>query len=467
MLGPPSRSSPAMILFNEGEPAEFWWLLIDGSIDLSGIWVARTPSSPGWTRPAAGPGGFRAWDEHGIYLATGRGAQPGRVFRLSADVLRDRFEELVPVRRPSDRRSVPHRSLDRVDRATAQFLDHPRDPGGRPGARAEQPGIGRHPGRRGAGQGCEPSLLDSLAWLAQNEITAAQFAALDGLRETCRSDRYVDPLDLSDREQALPAWLTRRKSTRPWQLASALTAAGADAGWCCRVAEVLPGADLEPALRWAPTRPRSSTLLAEVRESTGRVSELVAAVRSYSQLDRASRQRTRIVDGLENTLVMLGHKMHAVAGGARVTPPIVPEIEAFPGELNQVWTNLIDNAVDAMDGDGTLRVGTRLGGRAASWSRSATPARDCPPTCWPGRSSRSSPPRMSATGTGLGLDIARRIVVERHDGEIAIDSVPGGTDRPGDAAPRPAARARACRRPRRVRFDELSAHHRFIVSRAR
>ena len=155
--------------------------------------------------------------------------------------------------------------------------------------------------------------------------------------------------------------------------------------------------------------------------------DLVDAVRSYSQLDRASVQVVDVTDGIESTLVMLGHKLGGGVTVERDYAADLPRIEAIPGELNQVWTNLIDNAIDAMDGHGTLRISTRRRAATTSSSRSPTAAPACRPTCRPGRSSRSSRPRTWGSGTGLGLDISRRIIVERHHGEIAIESEPGRT----------------------------------------
>ena len=167
------------------------------------------------------------------------------------------------------------------------------------------------------------------------------------------------------------------------------------------------------------------TLLGELKDSTRRISELVAAVRSYSQLDRSSLQRVDVTDGLESTLVMLGHKL----GGVTVLRDYgadVPRIEAYAGELNRVWTNLIDNAVDAMDGTGTLRLATRAEGDSV-----VVEVGDTGPGMPPPVAARAFEAFYTTKdvgkGTGLGLDIARRIVEERHGGTITIDSRPGAT----------------------------------------
>jgi signal transduction histidine kinase len=169
-----------------------------------------------------------------------------------------------------------------------------------------------------------------------------------------------------------------------------------------------------------------ATLLGEVKESTRRISELVAAVRSYSQLDRASMQQIDVTDGLDSTLVMLGHKLRDGVTVVREYSADVPRIEAYAGELNQVWTNLIDNAVDAMDGRGTLRVATRVEDDSV-----VVEIGDTGPGMPPQVASRAFEAFYTTKdvgeGTGLGLDIARRIVVERHGGTISIDSRPGDT----------------------------------------
>ena len=187
-----------------------------------------------------------------------------------------------------------------------------------------------------------------------------------------------DALALADLEDALAGWLASHGVDREWMIAPSLAAAGADIGWCERAAAILAGPALEPGLEWVASALSAETLLAEVKGSTQRISALVAAMKSYTQMDRASMQRIDVTDGLESTLVMLGHMLRDGITVVRDYGAGVPSVEAHAGELNQVWTNLIGNAVEAMDGKGTLRLSTRAtqndrrhrGGR--HWLRNAT-----------------------------------------------------------------------------------------------
>jgi signal transduction histidine kinase len=171
----------------------------------------------------------------------------------------------------------------------------------------------------------------------------------------------------------------------------------------------------------------ATALLAEVKESTRRVSELVGAIKSYSQMDRGSVQHIDVTEGLESTLVMLGYRLRDGITVIREYGAGLPRIQAHAGELNQVWTNLIDNAVDAMDGRGTLRLATRADGDDSVVVEIVDSGPGMPPKI----AARAFEPFFTTKdvgkGTGLGLDIAQRIVVERHGGTIAIDSRPGQT----------------------------------------
>src|SRR5262249_37696998 len=159
----------------------------------------------------------------------------------------------------------------------------------------------------------------------------------------------------------------------------------------------------------------------EVKESTTRITALVGAVKSYSQVDRASLQLIDVTDGIESTLLMLAHKLRDGVTVVRDYGADIPRIEANPGELNQVWTNLIDNAIDAMDGSGTLRISTRADAEVV-----VVEIGDSGRGMAPEVQARAFEPFFTTKevgkGTGLGLDISRRIIVDRHKGRIGIES---------------------------------------------
>jgi len=232
-------------------------------------------------------------------------------------------------------------------------------------------------------------------------------------------------MTLADREDALSDWLADHDVTRDWVLAPVLTGAGADVDWCERVAQALGDDRLEPGLEWVASTLSSTGLLEEVKESTRRISDLVAAVKSYAQLDRASMQRTDLTEGLESTLVMLAHRIPGDVTVRRDYGADVPRIEALAAELNQVWTNLIENALDAMGGRGTLRVSTRVERGDVVVEIGDTGAGMSPET-----EAHAFDPFYTTKGvgegTGLGLDISRRIV-DRHKGDISIQTRPGET----------------------------------------
>jgi signal transduction histidine kinase len=420
-----ARVEPGVELFREGEHADFWWVLFDGAVDLvrhigrEDVVVGKMDVPGQWA------GGLRAWDEQGVYLATGRGVTGGRLLRVPAELLRDRLNTWFPFGRHliqglyHTARSIESTAQQRASLIAlgtlAAGLAH----------EINNPAAAVVRAADALDAACQ-TLLSSLGRLAQGEISAQQFTALDALRREIEHSAVLsDPLVLADHQEALSSWLTSHGIAGVW-IAPPLAAAGADLGWCERAAAVLPGLALEPGLEWVASTLSAATLLAEIKESSRRISELVAAMRSYSQMDRGSRQQINVTDGLDSTLVMLGHKLRAGVMVVRDYSADVPRIEAYPGELNQVWTNLIDNAIDAMGGAGTLRLTTRAEGNEVIIEVGDTGAGMSPQVA-----SRAFEPFYTTKdvgkGTGLGLDIARRIVVERHRGTITIDSQPGQT----------------------------------------
>ena len=420
------RIEPGVDLFREGEYADSWWVLVDGAVDLirhvgrEDTVVARMDVPGRWA------GGFRAWDEHGVYLATGRGVTGGRVLRVPAEVLRRWINSWFPfgghliaglyrTARSIESTARQRESLVRLGTLAAGLAHEINNP-----ASAATRAVG-------ALEAACHALLSSVRELADDEISSGQFAAVDALRrEVEPRSAEPDPLVRADLEQALSTWLTRHGITREWTIAPALAAAGVDLAWCTRAATALEGSALQPGLEWVANSFAVATLLSELKQSTQRISELVAAVRSYSQMDRTSMQQTDVADGLDSTLVMLGHKLRDGVTVVREYSADVPQIDAYAGELNQVWTNLIDNAVDAMHGTGILRVATR-----AERDSVVVEISDTGPGMSPQEAARAFDAfyttKEVGKSLGLGLDIAQRIVVERHGGTITIDSRPGST----------------------------------------
>jgi signal transduction histidine kinase len=412
-------------LFREGEHADYWWVLVDGTLELVRH-VGREDLVVGrMAVPGVWSGGFRAWDENGVYLATGRGETPGRMLRVPAEKLRECLHGWFPfgvhlvnglygtARRieATARQRDSLVTLGRLSAGLAHELNNPAAAAVRAVAALDSTST---------------TLLASLRRLAEEGITAEQFTGLDALRlELAERREDRDALALADCEDALTDWLEQHDVDRSWEIAPALAAAGVEVDWCERAAALL-GPALPAGMQWVAATASTASLLGEVRESTKRVSELVSAVRSYSQMDRGSRQRTDITEGLESTLVMLGHKIPAEVRVVREYAADVPPVEVFPGELNQVWTNLVDNALDAMGGSGTLRVVTRREGDEVVVEICDT-GLGMPPEVVARAFEAFFTTKDVGQGTGLGLDIARRIVTERHGGQILIHPEPGKT----------------------------------------
>ena len=425
-VGEELRFNPGEDLFREAQPADYWWVLLEGTISLvrqvgHEESVLRVMDSPGqWA------GGFRAWDANGVYLATGRGAAPGRILRVPAELLRDLANAWFPfgvhligglVHSVRNIESVARQrealvALGTLAAGLAHEMNNPASAATRAVDALEDT--------------CE-ALLSSLGRLAEGSISAAQFVALDTLRREIQpQSSSMEPLAVADREDALSDWLIEHGVERDWLIAPPFAAAGLDIAWCERVAAVLDGGPLEAGLEWVASSLSTATLLSEVKESTRRISDLIAAVRSYSQLDRASMQQMDLAEGIESTLVMLAHKLQGGVTVVRDYGNDVPRIEAIAGELNQVWTNLIDNAIDAMKGTGTLRVSTRVNENGV-----VVEIGDTGPGMPKEVQTHAFEPFYTTKdvgkGTGLGLDISRRIIVERHGGEITIESRPDET----------------------------------------
>jgi signal transduction histidine kinase len=268
-----------------------------------------------------------------------------------------------------------------------------------------------------------------LALLAKANIDADALRQLVELQEDAVK-RVADaptlsPLETSDREDEMGEWLEDHDVDGAWELAPVLVAAGLTPDWVEQLPSVTGGEDLNGSMRWLAYSVETEMLMTEIEEATRRISTLVTAAKNYSHMDRAGHEWVDVHEGLKSTLVIMTHRLRGVTV-VKELDLTLPKVLAYPGELNQVWTNIIDNAAHAMKGSGTLTVRTSRDG-----DRVLVEICDTGPGIPADLQKRIFEPFFTTKGvgegTGLGLDISWKIVVNRHGGDIRVVSSPGDT----------------------------------------
>jgi signal transduction histidine kinase len=254
------------------------------------------------------------------------------------------------------------------------------------------------------------------------QLVALHQQAIDG----AAGRTALDALDASDAEEDLLQQLETLGVPEPWRIAEPLAAAGVDRAWLQRVA-ALAGPATDAAVGWVAATLTAQGLAAELQESTRRMSALVGAVKTYAYMDRGELVEVDLHEGLETTLVVLGHRLkHTTIEVARDYDRALPKLTVRGSELNQVWTNLLDNAIDALGESGAITITTRRDGNTAI----VEVADDGPgiaPEIREHVFDSFFTTKEVGHGTGLGLATVWRIVVDRHDGAVAVDSRPGQT----------------------------------------
>jgi len=262
------------------------------------------------------------------------------------------------------------------------------------------------------------------------DLSAAQVEGIRGLELQISewSSRGVvrDALAESLEEGRLCDWLEDRGVSEAWEVAPPLVACGWTTDRIVELADTFPGAAFEPVVRWLASGLLGQELLEEIQRSATAISEIVRAVKTYAYLDQAPVQEVDLRTGIEDTLVMLRHDMK---GGVTVTRhfgPDLPRIDAYATELNQVWTNLIQNAVQAMQGKGAIEVHAHRDNDHVEVT-----IVDNGPGIPDGVKARIFDPffttKPPGEGSGLGLHIAYNIVVDKHRGRMSVESRPGRT----------------------------------------
>ena len=237
----------------------------------------------------------------------------------------------------------------------------------------------------------------------------------------------LSPLEQSDREDELTDWLESLGVDNAWDLSPSLASAGIERSQLEALASEMEAEAFTEALMWLEATLTMNGLVSEVEQSTIRISDLVGAIKNYSYMDRGEVQLVDIHEGLDNTLKILHHKLKYGVTVNKEYSKDLPQVSVYGGELNQVWTNLIDNAIDAMDGKGELTIRT-------------SPENNCVLVeiidngsgILTELQSRIFEPFFTSKGvgkgSGLGLDISRRIVVQKHQGNLRFESQPGKTN---------------------------------------
>ncbi|MET0236401.1 MAG: ATP-binding protein [Kibdelosporangium sp.] len=420
-------------VLTEGEPATCFFVLLDGTVALSrtigGERVETNRTSHRGSYFGATQVYLRAdVISKTIYQMTVDSVTDTRMFQLDADEFGPIIREWFPMAMhlleglffgmQNSQRAVSQRerllALGSLSAGLTHELNNPAAAAVRATAALRERVAGmRHKLAMLASGAIDPEALPGLVKLQESAV------------ERVAKAPKLGPMETSDREDELSDWLDEHGVRGGWDLAPVLVAGGLDVEWLDQALSLCPTTATEPAVRWICYTVETETLMNEIEDATTRVSTLVGAAKQYSQMDRAPFQVSDVHELLDSTLVMLGSKL----GGIHVVKDYdhsLPLLPAYAGELNQVWTNLIDNAIGAMGGTGTLTVrtfrhdsflGVEIGDTGSG----------IPPEVKDRIFEPFFTTKAVGQGTGLGLDITWRIVVNKHHGDVRVESEPGDT----------------------------------------
>ena len=271
----------------------------------------------------------------------------------------------------------------------------------------------------------------SLRLCSGERKTAGQMQCLRGLQQQAfgpGKPKTMGSLEQSDAEERLSEWLDAQGVENAWKMAPMLTAVGLDEDALQCAQQEFQGGALSDPLNWVEALVSSVQLVGTIEESISRVTDLVRAVKKYAYEDKSERHEIDIQDGIESTLVILGHKFREKElTVSKQFSPNLPPISTCGKGLNQVWTNLLDNAIDAAPQKSTITVRTW-----ADRTNMCVAIVDSGLGIPPENQSHIFEPfyttKPVGEGTGLGLDIVQRIVVGQFGGHIGVESVPGRTE---------------------------------------
>jgi len=410
------------IVMREGDKAEFMIVMLQGEIRARS---ERGPADgPVFTMSAGEVSGMLPFSRLKIVSVTGRAVAPSHylafhvshfeeMYRRLPELVRRLVGLLADRVRSVTRQEQQHEKLAALGKLSAGLAHELNNPSAaaRRSAAALRDCLAR---LREAGRSTSIGPQDC-ALLAQRE---------EEIRATLKPAAYKDEFERVEREEAIQSWLEAREVKDAWKLAPHLAEANLTDANLASFAEAA-GASLGPELTRFTTLLEMEHIAEELDHSSARISDLIKAVKEYSYMDQAPVQEVDIERGLETTLTIMHHKLKRGVTVVREYATDLPKVMASGSELNQVWTNLIDNAADAMKGSGKLTIRT---GREND--HVLVEISDNGPGIPAEIKSKIFDPFFTTKGvgegTGLGLDVVSRIIRNIH-GQISVKSVPGDT----------------------------------------
>lgn len=428
----------------EGEPATCFYVLIDGELVMSkrsgGVDIQTNRTSQRGVY-------FGAWsayipgEEH-IYEASVRLTQPSRIFVLDADTFAVFMQSQFPMavhlleghkvggRRQSQIIGQREKllALGTITAGLTHQLNNPAAATARAVADLRE-GVGK--------------MRHKLAMLADGKFSAETLRVLvtiqDEVAEQVAKNKSVEltALEASDREDQIGDWLEDHNIPMAWEYAPTFVEAGLDIDWLERISasiedvhdETCGAKTLQSALGWLKYTIDTELRMNEIGEASRRISALLAGAKQYSQMDRGAYQSADVHELLRSTLMMFGGKIGKDKPITLVKEmdKTLPELQCYPGDLNQVWTNIIDNAIQAMDGHGTLTIRTARENDEMIRVEICDDGPGIPEDIINRIFTPFFTTKPFGEGTGLGLDLAWRIVVEKHNGDLRVYPEPGNT----------------------------------------